>query len=44
MDVLKFVPDSEFADKNLLSEHLKMNKGKLVKCILTLIRRVVVVM
>jgi hypothetical protein len=37
MDVLKFVLDGEFADENLLPELLKVNKGKLVKGILTLI-------
>jgi hypothetical protein len=41
MDVLKFVLDGEFADEDLLPEPLKMNKGKLVKGILTLISRVV---
>jgi hypothetical protein len=41
MDVLKFVLDGEFTDKDLLPELLKMNKGKLVKGILTLIPRVV---
>jgi hypothetical protein len=37
MDVLKFVLDGEFADEDLLPKFLKMNKGKLVKGILTLI-------
>jgi hypothetical protein len=41
MDVLKFVLDGEFADEDLLPKILKMNKGKLVKCSLTLIPRVV---
>jgi hypothetical protein len=41
MDVLKFVLDGEFADENLLPGLLKMNKGKLVKDILTLIPRVI---
>jgi hypothetical protein len=41
MDVLKFVLDGEFADEDLLPELLKMNKGKLVKGILTLIPWVV---
>jgi hypothetical protein len=41
MDVLKFVLDGEFADKNLLLGLLKMNKVKLVKGILTLIPRVI---
>jgi hypothetical protein len=41
MDVLKFVLDGEFTDEDLLPELLKMNKGKLVKGILTLIPRVV---
>jgi hypothetical protein len=41
MDVLKFVLDGEFADEDLLPKLLKMNKGKLVKCSLTLIPRVV---
>jgi hypothetical protein len=41
MDVLKLVLDGEFADKDFLPELLKMNKGKLVKGILTLIPRVV---
>jgi hypothetical protein len=40
MDVLKLVLDGELGDKELLPELLKMNKGKLVKCILTLIPRV----
>jgi hypothetical protein len=37
MDVLKLVLDGEFADEDLLSKILKMDKGKLIKCILTLI-------
>jgi hypothetical protein len=41
MDVLKFVLDGEFVDEDLLPELLKMNKGKLVKCILNLFPRVV---
>jgi hypothetical protein len=41
MDVLKFVLDGEFADEDLLPKILKMNKGKLVKCSLSLIPRVV---
>jgi hypothetical protein len=41
MDVLKFVLDGEFVDEDLLPELLKMNKGQLVKCILTLFPRVV---
>jgi hypothetical protein len=41
MDVLKFVLDGEFADEDLLPKFLKMNKGKLVKGILTLIPWVV---
>jgi hypothetical protein len=41
MDILKFVLDGEFADEDLLPKLLKMNKGKLVKDILTLIPRVV---
>jgi hypothetical protein len=41
MDVLKFVLDGDFADEELLLELLKMNKGKLIKVILTLITRVV---
>jgi hypothetical protein len=41
MDVLKFVLDGEFTNEDLLPELLKMNKGKLVKGILTLIPRVV---
>jgi hypothetical protein len=40
MDVLKSVLDGKCADDDLLPELLKMNKGKLVKCILTLIPRV----
>jgi hypothetical protein len=42
MDVLKLVLDGEFAYEDLLPELLKMNKGKLIKDILTLITRVVV--
>jgi hypothetical protein len=41
MDVLKSVLDGECADDDLLPKLLKMNKGKLVKGILTLIPRVV---
>jgi hypothetical protein len=41
MDVLKLVVDGEFANEDLLPELLKMNKGKLIKGILTLIPRVV---
>jgi hypothetical protein len=41
MDVLKFVLDVEFADEDLLPELLRVNKGKLIKGILTLIPRVV---
>jgi hypothetical protein len=41
MDVLKFVLDGEFTNEYLLTELLKMNKGKLIKSILTLIPRVV---
>jgi hypothetical protein len=37
MDVLKLVLDGELGDKGLLPKLLKMNKGKLIKCILTLI-------
>jgi hypothetical protein len=37
MDVLKFVLDGECAENDLLPKLLKMNKGKLVKDILTLI-------
>jgi hypothetical protein len=40
MDVLKSVLDGKCADDDLLPELLKMNKGKLVKCILTLIPQV----
>jgi hypothetical protein len=40
MDVLKLMLDGELGDKDLLPKLLKMNKGKLVKCILTLIPRV----
>jgi hypothetical protein len=39
MDVLKLVLDGELGDKDLLPKLLKMNKGKLFKCILTLIPR-----
>jgi hypothetical protein len=35
MDVLKLVLDGKCVDDNLLPELLKMNKGKLVKDILT---------
>jgi hypothetical protein len=41
MDVLKLVMDGELGDKDLLLEFLKMNKGNLIKGILTLIPRVV---
>jgi hypothetical protein len=41
MDILKFVLDGECADDDLLPKLLKMNKGKLVKGILTLISQVV---
>jgi hypothetical protein len=41
MDVLKLVLDGELSDKDLLPELLKMNKGNLIKCILTLIPQVV---
>jgi hypothetical protein len=41
MNVLKLVVDGEFVDEDLLPELLKMNKGKLIKGILTLISRVV---
>jgi predicted transcriptional regulator len=41
MDVLKFVLDGKCADDDLLPELLKMNKGKLINCILTLIPQVV---
>jgi hypothetical protein len=41
MYVLKFMLDGEFVDEDLLLKLLKMNKGKLVKGILTLIPRVV---
>jgi hypothetical protein len=37
MDVLKLVLDGVFAEEDLLSKILKMDKGKLIKCILTLI-------
>jgi hypothetical protein len=40
MGVLKLVLDGELGDKDLLPKLLRMNKGKLVKCILTLIPRV----
>jgi hypothetical protein len=36
MDILKFVQYGEFAEEDLLFELPKMNKGKLIKCILTL--------
>jgi ribosome-associated translation inhibitor RaiA len=41
MNVLKFVLNGEFTDEDLLPELLKMNKGKLIKSILTLNPRVV---
>jgi hypothetical protein len=41
MDGLKFVLDGEFIDEDLLPELLKMNKGKLVKGVLSLIAWVV---
>jgi hypothetical protein len=41
MDVLKSVHDGTCADNDLLPELLKMNKGNLIKGILTLIPRVV---
>jgi hypothetical protein len=41
MGILKFVLDGECADDDLLPKLLRMNKGKLVKGILTLIPRVV---
>jgi hypothetical protein len=41
MNILKFVLDGEFANKDLLPKLLKMNKVKLIKGILTLIPRVV---
>jgi hypothetical protein len=41
MNVLKFVLDGECADDDFLPKLLKMNKGKLVKDIFTLISRVV---
>jgi hypothetical protein len=41
MDILKFVLDGKCADDDLLPKLLNMNKGKLVKGILTLIPRVV---
>jgi transcription initiation factor IIE alpha subunit len=37
MDVLKCMLDGKSVDDDLLPELLKMNKGKLIKCILTLI-------
>jgi hypothetical protein len=37
MDVFKYVLDGKCADDDLLPELLKMNKDKLIKCILTLI-------
>jgi hypothetical protein len=40
MDVLKLMLDGELGDKDFLPKLLKMNKGKLIKCILTLIPRV----
>jgi hypothetical protein len=40
MDVLKFVLDGELSNKDFLPKLLKMNKGKFIKCILTLIPRV----
>jgi hypothetical protein len=42
MDVLKLVLDGELDDKDLLPKLLKMNKGNLIKVILTLIPQVVV--
>jgi hypothetical protein len=41
MDILKLVLDGELGNKDLLPELLKMNKGNLIKGILTLIPRVV---
>jgi hypothetical protein len=41
MDVLKCMLDGKSVDDDLLPELLKMNKGKLIKCILTLIHWVV---
>jgi hypothetical protein len=41
MDLLKLVLDGELGDKDLLPELPKMNKGNLIKGILTLIPRVV---
>jgi hypothetical protein len=41
MDVIKLVMDGELNDKDLLSELLKMNKGNLIKDILTLISQVI---
>jgi hypothetical protein len=37
MDILKLVLDGEFVDEDILLGLLKMNKGKLIKDILTLI-------
>jgi hypothetical protein len=37
MDVLKLVLDGELSDKDFLPKVLRMNKGNLIKCILTLI-------
>jgi hypothetical protein len=37
MGILKYVLDGNCADDDFLPELLKMNKGKLIKCILTLI-------
>ena len=36
MDVLKLLMDGELSDEDLLPEHLKMKKVKLIKGILTL--------
>jgi hypothetical protein len=44
MDVLKLVLDGKCVDDNLLPELLKMNKGKLIKDILTLIPELLLVM
>jgi hypothetical protein len=41
MNVIKLVLDGELGDKDLLPDLLKMNKGNLIKDILTLIPRVV---
>jgi hypothetical protein len=41
MNILKLVLDGELSDKDLRPELLKMNKGNLIKGILTLIPRVV---